>query len=121
MSSPEFRIMKDGKVVGTLRFKGALAQYSFTDADDHPRLPDGIGPDLWCEQCTLVQLVCPDKNGKPVFVGDEIKGKSCLANDFIKAISWGKVQFQGTEWYAGAMPLRCINEIELIESEADNE
>jgi hypothetical protein len=81
--------MKDGKIVGTLIFKGALAQYSFDDADDHPKLPDGIGPDLWCERCTLVPYVCPDKHGKAMFVGDPVKHRHAtgtLVADMVSGI-----------------------------------
>jgi hypothetical protein len=61
------------------------------------------------------RFACHDINKKPVFAGDEVAGRNNLANDSIKAVPWGKVHYVGTEWYAGTMPLRCIDEITLIE------
>ena len=86
-----FKLKKDGKTVGYLRF----AEYS--DKDLHIQL--SVEGDEWDDDSELVEYneilpyVCDDKNGEKVFAGDKVKGEGIGEPDDIGIVGYSKKGF----------------------------
>ena len=117
-----FKLKKDGKTVGYLRFNGACARYS--DPKTHKNLSQREFESLPHINCSAIDLrlfpfVTKDKNGKDVFAGDKMQSKDRLRK---YEVVWNERQ---CNWFLrGLSTSWAVNEptwkdYELIEDKDD--
>lgn len=110
-----FKLKKDGKTVGYLKIDPSSRFGVLWQKLDDVWIENIHCPDLYFKFDTAHLFVCPDKNGKDVFAGDEVKWKNPAGDEAeIEAVAKGGFLFWDVD---GAVfcPADEVGDIELIE------